>query len=70
MGTAQVYTASEAARELGVTPPTIRRWVDDGSLDEDTTIRGRGVYVTGESVRALKAKRDADKADDDEEREA
>jgi hypothetical protein len=44
--------------------------VDDGSLDEDTTIRGRGVYVTGESVRALKAKRDADKADDDEEREA
>ena len=56
---ARTYTASEAARELGVSPSTIRNWLRDGLLSRDTTILGRGVYVTAESVHALKAAREA-----------
>ena len=56
---ARTYTASEAARELGVSPSTIRNWLRDGLLTSDTTVLGRGQYVTAASVMALKAAREA-----------
>ena len=56
---ARTYTASEASRELGVSPSTIRNWLRDGLLTPDHTVLGRGTYVTAESVHALKAAREA-----------
>ena len=56
---ARTYTASEASRELGVSPSTIRNWLRDGLLTPDHTVLGRGTYVTAASVMALKAAREA-----------
>jgi excisionase family DNA binding protein len=51
---------SEAARQLGVTPPTIARWVEEGKLEPvETVLSGYGRYVTAASVRAVKAQRQA-----------
>ena len=53
------YTQAEAARELGVTGATVIRWTELGWLDETNIVAGTGVYVTAESVHALKAAREA-----------
>ena len=44
-------SAMEAARTLGVTRPTIRRWLDQGRLQGYKA--GKVVRITTESVRAL-----------------
>jgi len=57
-----ILTASDAARELGVTPPTIARWIEDGLLTE-ASVAGpsKWRFVTADSVAALKAQRRASK---------
>lgn len=55
-----ILTASDAARELGVTPPTIARWLEEGLLQE-ASVAGpsKWRFVTATSVAALKARRRA-----------
>lgn len=53
-----VYTASEAARELGVTATTIYRWLNGGTLAEVGTLKGRTRLVDADSVAGLKRKRE------------
>ena len=57
-----ILTASDAARELGVTPPTIARWIEDGLLSEaSVTGPSKWRFVTAASVAALKAQRHSQK---------
>lgn len=52
------YTASEAARVLGVSPTTIYDWLKDGTLTEPQfSISGRTRLVSAESVERLKRER-------------
>jgi len=53
-----VYTASEAARELGVSPTAVYNWLADGTLTELTTLKGRARLVEADSVAALKRERE------------
>jgi excisionase family DNA binding protein len=55
----QAYMVAEAAKELGVTPPMVYRWIKDGLLDEMTLAAGRITLVSVKSVQRLKAKREA-----------
>jgi len=64
------YTQAEAARELGVTGATVIRWMEMGLLEQTDIVAGTGVYFTGDSVRGLKAQRDADQAADGPKRAA
>ena len=59
--TAIAYSSAEAARELRVSPATIKRWIDEGVLVETEVIRSSGRYVTAASVLALKAAREAER---------
>jgi len=52
------YTASEAARELGVSPTQVYRWLKDGTLDGLTTLKGRIKLVDAGSVLDLKRERE------------
>jgi transposase-like protein len=72
MSDKDTYTASAAAKHLDVSPTMVYRWLNDRTLTEDFSIEGPGRYVTAESVRALKAKRDAERVatDDDDEKRA
>lgn len=53
----RAYTVAAAARILNVSNTQVRRWIEDGTLREDTSIAGKGRYATGASVRRLKAER-------------
>lgn len=53
------FTASEAARELGVSPTHINRLLKQGELDETTVVAGSGRYITAESIAAYKQRREA-----------
>ena len=55
--TVNCYSASEAARELGVSPTMIYTWLDDGTLKELTTFKGRMRLVDADSVFALRMQR-------------
>ena len=57
-----VYTASEAAQEIGVTPAAVYSWLNDGTLQEVTTIRGSVRLADAESVLTLKRARELGKA--------
>jgi molybdopterin-binding protein len=47
-----LYRLSEAARLLGVSDDTVRRWIDDGTLTADTDASGRMV-VDGAQLAAF-----------------
>lgn len=53
---ADLLTTAEAARTLGVSPATLKRWVHQGLLDPHRTPGGHGRFAA-EEVRALAARR-------------
>ena len=55
-----VYTVAEAAGLLGVTPQTVYRWLDDGTLTECTTRRGTVRLVDAGSADRLQRQRERD----------
>jgi len=50
----QAYTVAEAAKELGVTPTTIKRWLANKRLSSSGMVAGRIQLVTAKSVEAMK----------------
>ena len=50
----RLMTTAAFARELGVTPAAVRRWVRDGVISPRQTTSGTGVY-RDEDVRAARA---------------
>ena len=57
------YKVRDAARLLGVSDDTIRRWIDDGSLESRRD--GGRIWVDGKSVAALAIRLAEGKADHD-----
>lgn len=52
------YTASEAARELGVSPTQVYRLLERGVLRETALVAGSSRFVSAESVERYKRKRE------------
>jgi len=50
-------TVAEAARKLHVTPQSVYRWIDDGTLERYAAIEGNTILVVAASVDALMKKR-------------
>ncbi len=66
----ELISIGEAAEALGVTPPTIYRWMDEGLLDWVRDDRNVRTLVVREDVEALKAEIEADAARDERRDEA
>ncbi len=52
-----IMTVAEAARKLHVTPQSVYRWIDDGTLERYAAIEGNTILVVAASVDALMKKR-------------
>lgn len=60
----ELLTTREAARALGVSPTSIKRWADDGRLPAHRTAGGHRRYLRSDVERLLKEEQQSVEADD------
>ena len=65
MPSQHVFLVSQAARLLGVSDDTVRRWIDNGRLAADRDPESRRTVVAGEDLARLAVERGSGAAADD-----